>query len=29
MDNGKLLVEEFVDAQVKTWKTKISKGDKK
>jgi cytidylate kinase len=29
MDNGKLLVKEFVDAQVKTWKTKISKEDKK
>ena len=28
MDNGKLLVEEFVAAQVKTWKTRISKEEK-
>ena len=29
MDKGKLIVEEFVEAQVKTWKTRISKEEKK
>lgn len=29
MHKGKLLVEEFVEAQVKTWKTRISKEEKK
>jgi cytidylate kinase len=29
MDNGKLVVEEFVEAQVKTWKNGISKEEKK
>ena len=29
MDKGKLLVEEFVEAQVKTWKIRISKEEKK
>lgn len=29
MDNGKLLVEEFVEAQVKTWKARTSKEEKK
>ena len=28
MDNGKLIVEEFVEAQVKTWKTRLSKEGK-
>jgi len=29
MDNGKLLVEKFVEAQLKTWKTRMSKEGKK
>jgi cytidylate kinase len=29
MENGKLVVEEFVEAQVKTWNTRISKEGKK
>ena len=29
MDNGKILVEEFVEAQVNTWKNKVLKEDKK
>jgi cytidylate kinase len=29
MDKGKLLVEEFVEAQVKTWNTRISEEEKK
>ncbi len=29
MEKGKLIVEEFVEAQVKTWKTRISKDGKK